>query len=279
VRLTKVFCTNKQRTLEKYYGLVNWLREYFGDDSVEDEDTADDFLQWLMENLEPVTAFERLGLLKAAWDWGIDKDLITANPWAELKVRKSPKQKPKPFSKDEVKRIIQGFRGSQYYRHYADYVQFKFSTGCRTGEVNGLRWRHLTEDCTVVWFGETFSHGEFKETKNKKTREVKLAPSLVEMLRMRMSEDVDSDDLVFPAPEGGPMDAKNFSARGWSKVLEEAGIDYRSPYHTRHTFVSHALASGMNPVEVAAITGHNVKTLYENYAGLIKSHPETPELF
>ncbi|ASC70314.1 site-specific recombinase XerD [Halomicronema hongdechloris C2206] len=267
------------RTLEKYYGLVTWLREYFGDGAVGSEDTADDFLQWLMENLEPSTVFERLGLLKAAWDWGIEQELVTANPWSELTIRKSPKQKPRAFSRDEVKRIIQGFRDSPYYCHYADYVQFKFATGCRTGEVNGLRWRHLNEDCTVVWLGEAYSHGEFKDTKTKKPREVKLSASLAEMLRSRMSAGVEGDDLVFPAPEGGPMDAKNFSARGWAKVLAAAGIEYRSAYHTRHTFVSHALASGMNPVEVAAITGHNVKTLYENYAGLIKSHPETPNLF
>jgi integrase len=35
----------------------------------------------------------------------------------------------------------------------------------------------------------------------------------------------------------------------------------------------------MNPVVVAEITGHDVQTLYENYAGVVCSKPTLPELF
>jgi len=74
------------------------------------------------------------------------------------------------------------------------------------------------------------------------------------------------------------MDEHNF-CRAWRIVLKAQGIAYRNPYNTRHTFISHALEAGLSPVEVASITGHNVKTLFENYAGLIKSHPTMPELY
>ena len=57
------------------------------------------------------------------------------------------------------------------------------------------------------------------------------------------------------------------------------GIEYRLPYNTRLTFISHCLAAGMNPVEVAQMTGHNLRTLLEKYAGLIKATPEAPDLF
>ncbi|MEG4208196.1 hypothetical protein QUA20_30465 [Microcoleus sp. Pol7_A1] len=33
--------------------------------------------------------------------------------------------------------------------------------------------------------------------------------------------------------------------------------------------ISHGLEAGMNPVPVASLTGHNVRTFYENYAGLV----------
>lgn len=204
---------------------------------------------------------------------------MTVNPWVDLRVRQPPQQKPKAFTKNEVQRILKGFEESYYYHHYTDYVRFKFSIGCRTGEANGLRWRHLNENCTIVWFGESHTHGQFKDTKTGKAREVKLSASLSKMLRSRMPADVDPDALVFPAPKGGPMTEGNFSERGWAKVLDAQTVPYRVPYNTRHTFVSHALEAGMSPVEVAAITGHDVRTLYENYAGLIKSHPTTPELF
>ena len=268
----------QKRTLEKYHGLINWLRDYFGDQPATDE-AAEQFISWLLENLEPITARERLVLLRAAWKWGMQRELVKTNPWADLNVRKPPKQRPKAFTKDEVQRIIEGFERSRYYRHYTDYVRFKFATGCRSGEANGLRWRHLNEDCTVVWIGETHTHGQFKDTKTSKSREVKLSDSTAVMLRSRMTDDTCADDLVFPSPKGLAINERTFSQRAWKSVLTAVEVNYRVPYNTRHTFVSHCLEIGMSPVEVAAITGHDVRTLYENYAGLIKSHPQAPELF
>ncbi|MEN9221679.1 MAG: hypothetical protein Q6M04_04500 [Thermostichus sp. BF3_bins_97] len=48
-------------------------------------------------------------------------------------------------------------------------------------------------------------------------------------------------------------------------------------YQTRHSAISRALATGVDPVSVAAQTGHDVRTLYENYAGVIR-RVELPEL-
>ncbi|NEZ61968.1 DUF3596 domain-containing protein [Leptolyngbyaceae cyanobacterium CCMR0082] len=267
------------RTLDKYRGLVTWLREFFGD-RVADEDSATEFLSWLHENLEPITVRERLVLLRAGWKWDLGKKLVDSNPWADLHVRKPPTQPARPFTKEEVKQILEGFENNRYYCYYTNYVRFRFSTGFRSGEINGLRWRHFNADFTIVWIGESHTHGEFKDTKTGKAREVKLSASLAEMLRSQMTEsDSDPDDLVFPAPKGGPIHEGNFAKRAWKTVLSDAGIAYQKPYNTRHTFVSHALEAGMSPMEVAKITGHDVRTLYDNYAGLIKSHPTTPELF
>ncbi len=60
-------------------------------------------------------------------------------------------------------------------------------------------------------------------------------------------------------------------------ALAELGIDYRKPYNTRHTLISHGLEAGMNPVAIAALTGHDVRTLYENYARLVNP-PQLPDL-
>ncbi|MFG6097357.1 tyrosine-type recombinase/integrase [Leptothoe sp. ISB3NOV94-8A] len=273
--------TLQPRSLDKYRGLLNWLIEFSGDRSINSND-AEVFLDWLGDNLKPITLKERLSLLNAAWEWGIKQKLVTDNPWSELSVRVQAQQKPQPFTRDEVKAIINAFKASHYYSHYADYIQFKFGTGCRTGEANGLRWRHLNPDCTVVWIGESHTHGQFKDTKTGKAREFKLSASLSQMLRNRRPVDVKPDDLVFPAPKGGPITEGNFSrdGRAWPTILKQCEIEnYRSPYKTRHTFISHALEAGMSPAEVSAITGHELETLYKHYAGVIKSAPEAPDLF
>lgn len=45
---------------------------------------------------------------------------------------------------------------------------------------------------------------------------------------------------------------------------------YRPQYNTRHTFISHMLAKGMQVLEVSELTGHDPKVLLDHYAGLIK---------
>ena len=95
--------------------------------------------------------------------------------------------------------------------------------------MNALRWRHFNDDCSVVWVGESHTHGEFKDTKTGKAREVKLSPSLAAMLRSRLADSQgEGDDLVFPAPRCGPMDEHNFK-RVWAKVLGLV-VRYIRPY-------------------------------------------------
>ena len=98
------------------------------------------------------------------------------------------------------------------------------------------------------------------------------------MLLARRPAECDPNGLVFTSPKGGAIDDHNFRNRAWKTVLTRLEIDYRKPYITRHTLISHALDLGMNPVAVAQLTGHDVQVLYQNYAGNVNSRPRLPEL-
>ena len=97
------------------------------------------------------------------------------------------------------------------------------------------------------------------------------------MLLKRQPANPDPDELVFSSPKGGVIDDCNFRNRAWKTILTRLEIDYRKPYTTRHTLISHALDLGLNPVMVAQLTGHDVETLYQNYAGNVNSRPRLPE--
>jgi integrase len=84
--------------------------------------------------------------------------------------------------------------------------------------------------------------------------------------------------LVFTRPKGVAIDDHNFRNRAWKTILTRLEIDYRKPYTTRATLISHALDLGKSPLEVAQLTGHNVQVLYKHYAGSISSRPHLPEL-
>jgi integrase len=272
------------KTMEKYRATLVYLKCFFKDVAAESvtSSNSEGFARHLNdEGLAPNQCKRRLEELKACWNWAIAKNAIASNnPWTEVakRIKVPPKQKPKPFSKEEIKAIVQAFRTDHYYSHYTDYVEFLFGTGVRTGEAIGLRWKHLTDDCSIVWIGKILSRGNRRPTKSNKDRTINLTPKLQKMLLARRPANPDPEGLVFVSPPGKAIEDQNFRTRAWKKILSHLQIDYRKPYTTRHTLVSHALDSGMNPVNVAQLTGHNVKTLYENYAGNVNSRPLLPEL-
>ncbi|GAB4218199.1 MAG: hypothetical protein OHK0012_26030 [Synechococcales cyanobacterium] len=271
-----------KRSLEKYQTTLKYLADYFGSLRVDQvgEQEADDFIDWLQgENLSELVIKERLTLIKAAWEWGEKQKRVESNPWSEApkRIKVPPKQAPKPFTREEIGAIIQGFRMDCY--HYADFVEFLFGTGCRTSEAIGLRWQHVSDDCTSVWIGESLTRGERKATKTNRARTITTTSRLQSLLQARRPVQPDPEQLVFTSPKGGAIDDHNFRNRAWVKILMKLEIDYRKPYTTRHTLISHALNLGQSPLMVAQLTGHDVQTLFENYAGSVNSRPRLPELF
>jgi integrase len=243
-------------------------------------DYSEQFYQYLSGKLALVTLKQYIVWLSACWKWGTEQEIVESDPWKPLikRVKVPPKQMPKPFTSDEIKAIIQGFEQNRYYSHYVEFVEFLLGTGCKTGEAIGLRWRHLNDDCSTVWIGESLSRGISKATKTNRARTIMLTSRLRSLLFSMKSDNIDSERPVFTSPKGNPIDDHNFRNRAWKSVLSKVGVEYRKPYNTCHTLISHALNQGMNPVEVAQLTGHDVQTLYENYAENVNSRPRLPEI-
>lgn len=238
---------------------------------------AQKFIDWLENErkLAPSSVQRYLNTLKAiAKEW-----------FSGINVKVPAKPMPKPFSKTEVAAILAEFKTNRYYSHYHDYVYFLFLTGCRTSEAIGIRWQDVDFARDEIAVYESLgrcrgssSKRERKTTKTNKSRVIPCKNSLKTMLLARKAVDAQPSHLVFTNPKGLAIDDHSFSQRCWKSILAKLGIAYRTPYTTRHTFISHCLEAGMNPVSVAKITGHDVKTLFEHYAGVINK-VEIPELF
>jgi integrase len=227
--------------------------------------TSIDAFTLVCQKLKPDTAKQRIWLLKAAWDWGKDKfQLPDPNPWDGIAKRfdSVPVQPVPAFSRDEVKKILDGFRNSPHYDNYLDYVRFRLSMATRPQEVRDLKWKHILADFSSVWL---------VSNKTKKGRTVTLDPSIASMLSARRDrlKPASDDELVFTSREGLPIDNRNFR-RLWIIVLAKVGVPYRKPYTTRKTSVRHSLLNGGNYIEVAAAAGHDPHTMHKYYGDAIQ---------
>ena len=169
--------------------------------------------------------------------------------------------------------ILNAFKNHPHYQHYYPLVSFLFGTACRFGEAVGLKWKNVDNEFNNVFICESVSRGEHRSTtKTGKSRYVLLSPAIATMLRSLKEQAKPSpDDLVFPSPKGGAIDDHNFNRRAWHTIINQLGIEYRKPYSTRHTAISHALENGANYLQVAEASGHNPKVMHQSYASVIQA--------
>lgn len=186
-----------------------------------------------------------------------------------------------PFSLEERDAILAALRTNQFcpaksaYKHsyYADLVEFLFSTGCRPSEAVVLQWKHVTGSYDQILFEQALIRTDAgkKVRKGLKTQEKRRFPcnqKLKALLRSIKPVNVSPEDLIFPSPKGKFTDMNNFRTRIWKDVLAGLGIEYRKPYQTRHTFITHALETGkLDAKDVARLVGNSPEVIYQHYAG------------
>jgi integrase len=210
-----------------------------------------------------------LTLIQAVWAWGMERGHLHVNPWQKIKkVKKPPKPEPKLFTEEEIRQILKAFEG----KYYQNFVWFLLGVGCRIGEAAAIQWDALNDDCSDVWIGIAWDlkGRKIKDTKNRKVRTIPASPSIQRMLREMKDNPDRYPTLVFPAPNGGYIDRKNFLKQHWKPTLEGLGIEPRTTYNLRHSRWSHEIADGMDIATAAQYAGNSPRTMMERYYGSTK---------
>ena len=83
------------------------------------------------------------------------------------------------------------------------------------------------------------------------------------------------EDLVFTAPEGGPVSLNVWRRRFWAPATKASGIGHLRPHDLRHTAVALWIAAGAHPKEVAVRAGHtSVSFTLDRYGHLFPGSEE-----
>ncbi|MBD2119835.1 site-specific integrase [Trichocoleus sp. FACHB-262] len=227
--------------------------------------------------------------LSACCQWAVQSGMISENPFngmaAEIQLPKSNKGEGipeiNPFTLEERDAIIAAIETDQFcplksgFKHsrYAPLIKFLFMTGCRPSEAIALEWQHISPDFKQITFEQVVINTDSgrQVRTGLKTQERRRFPcnnSLQEILQSVKPEYATPDSLVFPSPEGKPVDLNNFRNRIWKTVLKGLGIEYRKLYQTRHTFITHALETGkLDAKDVGRLVGNSPEVIYRHYAG------------
>jgi integrase len=155
---------------------------------------------------------------------------------------------------------------------------FWLGTGLRNSELIGMTWDCIRWEQQEMLVIKTLKRirtnttaRQWAPTKTGKHRVVPLTDAVLEVLMehqvaMQQQRLYRSDGLIFLTPRTHDFLYDNLLIAVWKRSLKRCGIRYRRLYSQRHTFLSHTLAAGNSPADVAAVAGHRIETLLSTYA-------------
>lgn len=209
--------------------------------------------------------------LKTVLEIAVNDELIRHNPLERVYVDKLLDKDTRdssfeidPFDAGEVKAILEAISEPQR----RNLLQFAFGTGLRTSELIALQWSDINWEKRTVHVCRAFVAGKMKPPKTKAgIRDVELSSEAIEALENQKEFTRLQNDRIFHNPRTMRpwMDDRQIR-RFWTPILEEAGVRYRNPYQTRHTYASTLLSAGRNAWWLATQMGHkNIAMIVKHY--------------
>lgn len=234
----------------------------------------DDITWFVQSDLSASTWNTRRRFIKSCIIWALSEGIIEGkNPWNGLKARRESKTGANPLNREETQLIIQAFEDNRFcspnspckHSYYLPYLKFLLFTAARPGEVIALQWKHIDFENNLIEIAEAMgkdlelspyaTRKVRKETKTGEVRFLPLSPALKELLLAHKPVDATPNALVFTGARGkGILDIRAFR-EAWKKVLNGLGLEYRKPYQTRHTALSH-IAQNHGLLAAAKVAGH-----------------------
>jgi integrase len=174
-----------------------------------------------------------------------------------LKVENRPLEQPDiyPFTYEEVLRFLDAV--DPYYRPYSS---IRFFTGMRSGEIDALLWSDYKTNMTPrpkLHINKAFVYGQDGKTKTKKSkRYVDCIELVVEALK-EQRQISKKGPHIFLTKGDSRMNPDHYRNVVWNKALEKAGLEYRPPIQTRHTFATMMISAGEDIGWVQSMLGHS----------------------
>ena len=213
-----------------------------------------------LKTLSPASLKRELVILSrilnlASLDWGIA--LPHGNPVSQLSLPKTDDSRTRRLEPGEEKRLLQGLEQGSELDHI---IQLALETGMRRGEILSLR----KEDIDLV-----HSTLLIRLTKNGEPRTIPLSSVARNVLRAQLSASQWVSEGVIRLHKPSLF---TYTPRGLSgaflRLSRRLGIDDLRFHDLRHEATSRFFEKGLNPVEVATITGHKDTRMLMRYTHL-----------
>ena len=257
---SEILPSKKGKKVERYR--IRTLRQYLGHHCLSDLSLTviRGYRDTRLKTLSPASLKRELVILSrilrlASLDWGIA--LPYGNPVSQLSLPKADHARTRRLEPGEEKRLLQGIEQGSELDHI---IRMALETGMRRGEILSLR----KEDIDLV--NSTLL---IRLTKNGEPRAIPLSSVARKVLRAQLNASQWVTEGVIRLHKPSLF---SYTPRGLSgaflRLCRRIGIDDLRFHDLRHEATSRFFEKGLNPVEVATITGHKDTKMLMRYTHL-----------
>ncbi|WP_432239205.1 site-specific integrase [Herbaspirillum robiniae] len=184
-------------------------------------------------------------------EWGL---ALASNPFALPRKPKLPKGRTRRLRGNELERLLLAAQVAQG-GFLSSIILFAIETAMRQGEIVSLDWRHIDLDKRTA---------HLPDTKNGDHRTVPLSLRAIGLLRKLAVIELTPDRTgpVFPGVTGEAV------KRAFRNARKRAGVEDIRFHDLRHEAVTQLFEKGLNPIEVASISGHKDMRMLQRYTHL-----------
>ena len=226
------------------------------------------------------TIRNQLSFLRSALDEAVTDGVLQINPVSLVTASRYQSSKTDeksdyivdPLSPAEVETLLRSTSNKQWENLF----RFAIETGLRSSELCALTWRDIDFIGKTAHVQNASVVGVIKGTKTKAgTRKVELTEQALYALTCQKPFTFMKDATIFedPKTEKPWASADAIRKKAWVPTLRKAGIRYRNPYQTRHTFASRHISQGANIFWLASQMGHKgPEMLFRHYGSYLKEY-------
>lgn len=201
------------------------------------------------------TAAKTVQILSTVLSFAVREEIIETNP--AFGVRKVPTKKLNRFLSepeiDALRVALANEEACQTPNHGVAIIRLLVLTGCRKGEIEGLKWNEVDLRGGFIRFEATKTGA----------RTMPLSQPAIDVLSSLPKL---SREHVFPASRGnGPF---NGTKATWRRVSKAADLTDVRLHDLRHTFASIGAAKGLSLPLIGALLGHRQPSTTARYAHL-----------
>lgn len=188
----------------------------------------------------------------------VEQGLIPINPADEVEPPKVIRQPMNILDEEQLDTFMEAIKADPIWH---DFFYTELTTGLRLGEICGLMWSNFDGKAGTLQICRTLHRekdgrlvaGDTKTYAG--TRKIVLPPSTAELLRARKKKSFSPWIFHDPLRPEAPVNPSS-AYRQLKKLLAQAGLPNIRFHDLRHTFSTHALASGVDAKTLSGILGH-----------------------